>query len=234
MLGYPEGELVGKTIADIDPDFQLQELAAIQAAMAASGGTITMGRRHRRKDGSLFDAEVTVCVAHGVGREYFIAMTTDVTEQNRAQKALVFNRVAIENSGPIVWVDLETEHVSYANAAALKMLGYTADEFYPLAIRSWAPNFLSPDLADAYDAVFAGQTRTIETVYRRKDGVLLDVAATLFSTEYDGRRMLVGSLLDLSDRKRAERTVATERERLQGLLSTAPVGVGISVDGVMR
>jgi PAS domain S-box-containing protein len=234
LLGYADGELVGKMIADIDPDFHIDELAALRGAIGAAGSTITMGRRHRRKDGMVLDVDISLCIAHGLGREYFILMTTDVTERNRAQKALVFNRVAIENSGPIVWIDLESERVSYANAAALNLLGYTADEFYPLPIRSWAPNFLSQDLSDAYEAVFAGQTRTIETVYRRKDSTLLDVAATLFSTEYDGRRVLVGSLLDLSDRKRAERVVAVERERLQALLASAPVGVGIAVDGIMR
>jgi len=69
----------------------------------------------------------------------------------------------------------------------------------------------------------------------RKDG-------TGFSVEYTATPMIrdkeisgaVIAFRDITDRKRMEETLSTERERLQGILDTSPVGVGISSEGVMQ
>ncbi len=45
----------------------------------------------------------------------------------------------------------------------------------------------------------------------------------------DGRRML--TYLDITERKKAEKLLAEERRRLQSILDTSPIGVGISRDG---
>ena len=233
-LGYTAEEFAGKCLPDWDPDFDPAALRPSFNHIRDSGQPIRLETRHRGKDGHLANVEVTAFVAPGYERDLLIATVTDITERRRAEVNLQLNRVVVENSGPIVWVDLDTERVVYANVAAQAHLGYTADELAVTPIRQWAPDFMAERLAAEYGRALEGTTTTIQTQHCRKDGTLIDVAATLFVTDYDGRRLLVGSVTDLSDRRRAEQAVAHEREQLQRLLDTAPVGVGISVDGVIR
>src|SRR3954452_8490266 len=86
--GYTEDEFLGMSLADIRP---AADRAALQEAVAeAQHRTIHRGGRwrHRKKDGTLIDVEITSHELTYAGRPARLVMALDVTEQVRAENAL--------------------------------------------------------------------------------------------------------------------------------------------------
>ena len=83
MLGYAHTELIGMGIRDIDADESWLEVAARTREIIQTGS----GRfqaRHRRKDGTIIDVEVSVLHVAALGERLF-AFVRDITERKRAE-----------------------------------------------------------------------------------------------------------------------------------------------------
>ena len=78
-----------------------------------------------------------------------------------------------------------------------------------------------------------GSCRGIELNIRAADGGLRTVLSSYFRVEYENSPGVIGWHTDITKLKEVENQLAHERENLQMLLDTAPVGMGISVDDVM-
>lgn len=84
-LGYTREEFIGMKVADIQADLdsgQIQE----KAAAVLAGETVALVTRHRRKDGSLQDAEVTLNRVMHNGRALFCVVWRDVTDLRNAER----------------------------------------------------------------------------------------------------------------------------------------------------
>ena len=66
------------------------------------------------------------------------------------------------------------------------------------------------------------------------DGKKRFFTTTFLKTEYEGHPGVLGWFTDVSKLKEAEDLLVRQRQSLQRLLDTSPVGMGISVDGIMR
>jgi PAS domain S-box-containing protein len=86
-LGYSRQELIGKTPLDINPDSTPARLEEIHRLLDA-GELLTLERRHRRKDGSIFPVEVRIRPFWEGGRRFAVALVRDVTERKRAEDAV--------------------------------------------------------------------------------------------------------------------------------------------------
>src|SRR5262249_3858165 len=86
-LGYTRDELIGMKAFDISPDVTPALLGGLQARLDA-GGRVMFEVRNRRKDGSLFPAEVRIRAITVEGRTHGLALTRDITERKKAEDAL--------------------------------------------------------------------------------------------------------------------------------------------------
>ncbi|MEI7941200.1 MAG: PAS domain S-box protein [Verrucomicrobiota bacterium] len=86
MSGYRAPELLARRVPDLEANETADDVAArIQKIMAQ--GEDRFESRHRRKDGSLFDVEVSIQYQPaGDGR--LVAFLQDITERKRAEEAL--------------------------------------------------------------------------------------------------------------------------------------------------
>jgi PAS domain-containing protein len=74
-----------------------------------------------------------------------------------------------------------------------------------------------------------------DEVLWRKDGTPFPVEYTSMPIRKAGRVVgAVVTFMDITERKEMEDALLAERERLQKILDTSPVGVGISTEGVVR
>ncbi|MDQ8022451.1 MAG: PAS domain S-box protein [Moraxellaceae bacterium] len=109
---------------------------------------------------------------------------------------------------------------TYVNAAFCKMVGYTTEELIgmqaPMAY--WVPEEMEYTQA-VHDRILAGKEATdgVEVRYRRKDGTILDillVEAPLIDA--NGKHAgWMGSVLDVTERRRAEALARSQQERLE-------------------
>ncbi len=192
---------------------------------------------NRKKNGETFIESSSISpVTDASGKiTHFVAIKEDVTARKRDEKKIQFNQFVVENAGPMFWVDPATGAAVYGNRSAAEHLGYTREELLQLRIPDWDPDFNLAQLPAIVQQLHAsGRPITFATRHRRKDGSLANVDITTFLAESDERSLLICTVVDTTEQKRAEAALQGERERLQWLLDTAPVGIAISVDGIIR
>jgi len=86
MSGYTRAELLKMHIPDLDAKKTLDEQAATLQSIITNGSGI-FETRHHRKDGSVFDVELSVTYQNTNGGE-LICFCRDITERKRAEEAL--------------------------------------------------------------------------------------------------------------------------------------------------
>lgn len=108
----------------------------------------------------------------------------------------------------------------YANQAFCRMVGYSLDELvgHTAPMPYWVPEQIEYTQR-IHDQVMAGQQsyQAIELQFQRKDGTRIDVLiyeAPLVDTQ-GVQRGWMGSVLDISDRKRAEAFARAQAEKMQ-------------------
>ncbi|MDP3672391.1 MAG: PAS domain S-box protein [Telluria sp.] len=160
------------------------------------------------------------------------ALWRDVARRLAAEDALrqqVAFRTAMENSlvTGLRARDLEGR-VTYVNPAFCQIVGLPAEELVgkvpPMAY--WAPEVMD-EYQQRFASVLAGTaTPQFETVFQRSDGQRIPVLifeAPLIGS--DGRQTgWMGSILDISDRKRAEDLNRQQQEKLQASARLATMG----------
>ncbi|MES2016017.1 MAG: PAS domain S-box protein [Pseudomonadota bacterium] len=138
-------------------------------------------------------------------------------------------RTAMENSlvTGLRARDLEGR-VTYVNPAFCQMVGLPPEELVGKAppMPYWAPEAMA-DYQQRLDKVLAGTvTPQFETTFRRADGERIPVL--IFEAplvDSDGRQTgWMGSILDISDRKRAEELNRQQQEKLQASARLATMG----------
>ncbi|AFZ16190.1 PAS domain S-box protein [Allocoleopsis franciscana] len=199
--GYSREEFLAMTIADIRP-------AADIPALLENMANVTPGLnkkgvwRHRKKDGSLIEVEITTYSLTFVGRQAQLVLANDVTERRRAEKALIettqFQRAILDSANYAIISTTPDGIIRTFNAAAQRLLGYTAEEVVgkvtPLVIHDYAEvvqraQELSEELGfwvePGFESFVAktrlGKIDEREWTYIRKDGsrfpVLLSITA---------------------------------------------------------
>jgi len=141
----------------------------------------------------------------------------------------------------IFGVDLDGK-VGFINPAANRMLGYGPDELIDQAVHekihhSHANGTDYPkEKCPMYRTYVDGADHHIDDeVLWRKDGTPFPVEYTSMPIKKDDRVVgAVVTFMDITERKKMETALLAERERLQKILDTSPVGVGISTEGVVR
>ncbi|NNM82768.1 MAG: PAS domain S-box protein, partial [Burkholderiales bacterium] len=89
MLGYEREEIIGMNVSRWDAHFDGKELQKAIAEQMANPGRAQFETRHRRKDGSVFDVEVS---GHRLELDEAVVLfnsSRDVTERNRITRELV-------------------------------------------------------------------------------------------------------------------------------------------------
>ena len=161
------------------------------------------------------------------------ALRRDMAKRQRVQamlQAQMVLRTAMENSitvGMRAWA--QDGRILYVNEAFCRMVGYSAAELLGRrAPMPYWPRHLAGELEAQHRDVIAHGTRSegLEVQFEHRDGHRVDVLVheaplTTASGEHVG---WMSSVLDVSDKKRAERLAAQQQERLEASGRLVAVG----------
>jgi two-component system cell cycle sensor histidine kinase/response regulator CckA len=130
-LGYSREELIGASAELFDIGMSPDDLAEMRSRLDKNE-LVTVQTRHRRRDGTIFPAEVRVRGFWEDGRRYAVALARDVTVQQRAQQELLeshslLHAVVEGTSDAIFAKDLDGRYLMI-NSAGARFLGKTIDE----------------------------------------------------------------------------------------------------------
>lgn len=211
MLGRTADEIVGRRIRDMVVDEDIPTLEADLEA-ARGGAAVLRERRFRRKDGSIFFAEVS---GQRLPDGRLQGILRDVTARKRVEEALrqseerfrglnsaTFEGICVNENGTILDV----------NEQFSAIMGYERDELVGREILS----LIAPEWQSAVAGrIQEGDTAPLQHRARRKDGSLVDVEAQSKVMSWRGRKVRVTALRDITRRKQAEASLLDAARREQ-------------------
>lgn len=204
QLGYTEDELLGKTIAFVEPSFTTDELDNIMVILKQQS-TVTFEATHQRKDGSLFPVEIQASQILLDDDIFICAYVRDITERKQHEEQLrLFQQIVERATDNIVYVDNEG-NIVYCNPAHRTALGYGDEIIGMPGINTIAPEDHANFATYMQQLLATGSWRG-EGICIRKDGSTFPVEAVM-STVYDSQGVFRGTFgfnRDITERKKHE------------------------------
>jgi len=163
----------------------------------------------------IFDEQGKFRGYHGIGR--------DITEKASSQKALEKSearyRMLFDIHPQPMWVvDAKTLEFLAVNGAAIRLYGYSKEEFLSMAADQIRPEEDVAGLLKAFEDQSANYRERVWR-HRKKNGELIHVKVVSFNLEFDGRSARLGVIEDLTDRLKAEERALESEKRYQALLT---------------
>ena len=224
--GFTRKEFLAMTIKDIRPPGDIPAL--LNSVSIGSDGLDEAGAwKHKKKDGTIIDVEITSHKLDFAGRPGKIVLAFDVTARKQAESELLLQKARFqqlfENTPMgILRVD-EHDVVLDANKEFELMFQFSLSEIRGRALNDTIiPEQHIDEAAELSARTFSGQTVEKETVRRRKDGTLVPVQ--IYGMPILADQKLVGSFaiyIDLSERARMEKERQVVFEIIQGAIATS-------------
>ena len=209
LLGYEKHEYIGRHISEFHATSAVIE--DILCRLARFEDLHGYESQLRCKDGSIKDVRIHSNVFVRDGKfVHTRCITTDITEQKRAEKALAHLAAIVESSEDgIISKDLNGIITSW-NRSAERIFGYSEEEIVGKPITTIIPAELSGDEPQILEKIRRGERiQHFETVRVRKDGTRLSVSLTI-SPVHNRNGNIVGAAKIVRD--------VTEEKKLVGAL----------------
>ncbi len=198
--------------------------------------TITAGRvwrgniRNRRKDGECYWVATTIVPVPGDDGQphQYVSIRTDITQQVEAKNELRGNLRLFRMLTETVASGVMLHHggkLIYVNRAVEKLTGFTRKELLGMEFYDIAHSDSREVLKARGEARLRGETLSGHFEYRvnTKNGAEAWVESHATVTEYQGKPALLGTFVDITERKRAEETHAQVRQSLVEIIQGNPV-----------
>ena len=184
------------------------------------------------RDGRIFERYVSPQVSEG-RRTGLIINYRDITERSRSDRKILFNRLIVENSGPMFWLDHAQRTVVYANKAACELLSYGIEEIMGMDIEAIDVEVSCDTIAHdnssstggrmhKFDPAPDGQVRHLDSRFGCGDGRLMDVAVNIFLAKDEEQCVHVVTFQDISEQKNAIEQAQREQATLRALINAIP------------
>ena len=237
MFGYSAGQIKKLSIENFFPNLDVQAVLSDFAARA--NGFITERCIPLiRKDGSVFYADVKSFLLKMGGSTYLAGLFRDVTERKKAEDTLKQSeetfRLAMEATNDALWDwDIRTNKV-YRNPRHETMLGYEPGELSN-SQDEWETRIHPDDkpfVTKILDDYLKQKREPFEIEYRlrKKSGDYVWVLGRGKVVKYDEKGMplrMIGTNIDITERKKMEDELADERNKLRSILKVIDHAVTI-------
>jgi PAS domain S-box-containing protein len=215
MLGYDPRELVGQPLHALTHHTKADGAAyppeECPIYLAFNDGLTHMVEDELfwRQDGTSFPVEYTSTPVRD-GKRLTGAVVTfkDITERKQAEEEIGLKAELLDASTDSIFLhDLDGRFL-YVNEASYKTRGYTKEEFLALNLRDLdVPEYaarIAPRIADLQRT----GDETFESAQFRRDRSVMPVEVHARILEISGRKLILGVIRDITERKHAEAVLA--------------------------
>jgi len=219
LYGYSRDQLLALKVSDLsaEPDGIAEDLQKT----LREGPQKELRRYNRKRDGTVFPAQITSAAVTLAGRKMICQVIRDVTAARWAQEELVRIRAAVDAaSDAVLIIDLNGKAV-YMNSAFQRLSGHTLETLNKAGLESLCVD--APEAARLREAVSAGHNWTGELQMRSETGREFP-ASVRSNAVLDAGGNHIDTLLicsDITARKRTEEQLLYEEthDSLTGVLN---------------
>ena len=228
ILGYSEDELrkIGREGVLDHGDSRL----ALALAERKRTGRFRYKLTGLRKDGRRCRLEVSSQLfTNSHERRMSSTIMRDITELEQARESLIVSekkfKVLFDNSRDALLVNSPPDwRFSWANRSALRLFGCEReDEFLSLAPWDISPEFQPDDVLSSEKArreveiTMREGAHLFEWLHKRRDGTTFPAEVLLTRMEVNGDILILGSIRDISARKKLEKEIQNRRNQMDSL-----------------
>lgn len=231
MVQYSREELLKMNIRDVEVQIPLEEIDRRIKQMVGKGWD-RFETRHRCKDGTVLDLEVSIVIMQHEEESLVAAFVRDITDRKRAEEKLRSLSAVVEQSTEGMAITDLNGKITYVNDAWCKMHGYQDSEKLlgkNLAIfhtKKQVENEVKP----FNEKVKEFRTYSGEVEHLTRDGKTFPalMATTLIKDEQGKPVALAGIVKDISHLKRTQEALRESEERFRLAFHTSPDSININ------
>jgi len=208
VFGYTREEAIGKTSHELGLFVDPLERKKFVPEIEKNGYARNLEFECQRKDGKIIDVLFSGNLMDGYGEPMILGVVRDISEQKRAQEALVRLRAAVDTSGEVIFMTDPEGLFTFVNPEFTRLYGYTEVE----VAGKVTPRILKSGAMDAEHSAQFWRTILSKTVVRgeitnkTKDGRIVYVASSV-NAVLNQQGEISGYLAiqrDITERKRLE------------------------------
>jgi PAS domain S-box-containing protein len=242
MLGYNGKELQAMVFTEFThPDDAELDKEVFKELVAGKNNTFQIKNRFIRKNGGIFWGRLTVSLVRDPeGKPQFaIGMIEDITERKEAEEKMQRSeekyRTLIDNIQDGLFI-IQDFKIEFANEAFARMAGYAEEDVIGKDFRE----FIAPEdlgmVVDYYRSRQKGETVPKEYEFNamHKNGkTRITVNVNVGLMNYRGRVAIIGTLKDITERKRSEEKLLLFRnliDRSNDAIFVNEIETGLIID----
>ncbi|WP_078888205.1 SpoIIE family protein phosphatase [Streptomyces sclerotialus] len=213
LYGYTPGEAVGSHVGMLVPPDLKDEETGLLERIARGECVEHHETRRTTHDGRVLDIDVSLWPIRSRDGTITAACSVmrDITDRKRAEARVDELAVVVESSQDAILIKSLDGEITFWNAAAQRLYGYTPDEAVGSHVGMLVPPDLKDEEADLLDGIARGvRIEHYETRRTTRDGRVLDIDVTLWPIRSrDGAITAACSVMrDITGRKEAEAQLA--------------------------
>ncbi len=213
-FGYSRQEFLSMTAFDLLVE---EDRKIVKERLKGPTNGFLGNDRHRKKNGEIINVEIRVHPINYNGKEAGLVIGVDVTEKMKADEELKHSeeiyRLLFNNSPLPKWVcDPITLKIYEVNEAAIELYGYSKSEFLGLSVFDI---LLKEEHEKAKDFIQNSDfSKTVRAVRRhiKKNGDIFHVEIILHEILYRGKKQVLVTINDISEKLKAEEKLRQEEE----------------------
>ncbi|MGA9670616.1 MAG: PAS domain-containing protein, partial [Terracidiphilus sp.] len=214
IYGYCATEIIGTSVGKFSSSDREHEAREILEEWKLGVEVKNLELVRKRKNGQQILIQLTISPIRDLAGKVLGAVTIsrDITEKRRfeaaQQDSMNKYRALFEDSGNAIWL-VDEENVLNCNSAARQMFGYDGGPSIPKPYDMSSPNQFDGTSSETAAkqkiaaALLSGKER-FEWLHQRRNGEVFPTEVCLTALSLSGRRVLLATVRDITERRHAE------------------------------
>lgn len=234
LFGCNLSELIYKTPFDLSPEYQedgiLSRDSALEKIKNAMNGTPQFFEwKHKKLNGSEFDADVSLFVTEIKGEKFIQAIVRDITEKKKTQKQIAMFANAFRNISESIIIGDTQDNIIFVNEAFSKTYGYSPTEILGknVSIIRSSKNPLSIVQEILPSTLKGGWKGELINVKKSGEEIIISLSTSPIYDDTGKLIALCGIVEDITERKQTLQRLAESEERFRSLVNSIAEAVVI-------